>query len=158
MVHKDSADARAGQQVVHVVVGARQIGHLVLQFGVDRGQLLVDRLQFFLGGLQFLVGRLQLLVHGLHLLVGGLELLVGGCQFLVGGLEIFLLGPQFLLQRRNARIDVRVFSPGFSACIQDGGRFGRVAGRAPARPRKRPGTVWPRGLNPGPRAPAGPSD
>ena len=88
MVHKDGAHARARQQVVHVVVGPRQIGHLGLQFGVDRGQFLVDRLQFFLGGLQFLVGGLQLLVHGLHFLVGGLELFVRGLQFLVGGLEV----------------------------------------------------------------------
>ena len=42
MVHKDCADARAGQQVVHVVVGSRQIGYLVLQLGIDCGQFFVD--------------------------------------------------------------------------------------------------------------------
>ena len=99
-------DAGAGQQVVHVVVGPRQIGHLGLQFGVDRGQLLVDRLQFLLGGLQLLVGGLQFFVDRLHLLVGGFELFVGGLQFLVGGLEVFFLGPQFLLERRDARVGV----------------------------------------------------
>ena len=107
MIHKDGGDAGAGQQVVHVVVGPRQIGHLGLQFGVDRGQFLVDRLQFLLGGLQLLVGGLQFLVDRLHLLVGGFELFVGGLQFLVGGLEVFFLGPQFLLERRDARVDVR---------------------------------------------------
>ncbi len=107
MVHKDGAYARAGQQVVHVVVGPRQIGHFGLQFSVDRGQFLVDRLQLLLGGLQFLVGGLQFLVHGLHFFVGGFELLVGSFHFLVGGLEVFLLGPQFLLQRRDAGVNVR---------------------------------------------------
>jgi hypothetical protein len=56
VVHKHGGNAGAGQQVVHVVVGARQIVHLGLQLGVDRGQLLVDRLQFFLGGFQLFVG------------------------------------------------------------------------------------------------------
>ena len=104
MVHKDGGDAGAGQQVVHVVVGPRQVRHLGLQFGVDRGQFLIDRLQFLLGGLQFLIGGLQFLVDGLHLLVGGFELFVGGLQFLVGGLEILLLGPQFLLSAAMSRI------------------------------------------------------
>ncbi len=108
MVHKDGADAGAGQQVVHVVVGPRQIGHLGLQLGVDRGQFLVDRLQLLLGGLQLLVGGLQFFVDRLHLLVGGFELFVGGLQLLNGGLEIFLLGPQFLLERRDVRINVRI--------------------------------------------------
>src|ERR1039457_2572216 len=87
IIHKDGGDARAGQQVVHVVVGPRQIRHIVLQFDVDRGQFLVDRLQFFLGGLHLLVGGLQFLVDRLHLLIGGFELFVGGLQFFVGGLQ-----------------------------------------------------------------------
>ena len=69
VVHEHRADAGAGHEVVHVVVGPRQIRHLRLQFGVDRGQFLVDRLQLLLRGLQFLVGRLHLLTDRLHLLV-----------------------------------------------------------------------------------------
>jgi len=57
-VDENGADAGAGQQVVHVVVGPRQVVHFCVQFGVDRGQFLVDRLQFFLGGLEFFVGGL----------------------------------------------------------------------------------------------------
>ncbi len=95
VIDKDGGDAGAGQQIVHVVVGPRQVAHLVLQFGVDRGEFLVDRLQLFLGGLQFLIGGLQFLVDRLHFLVGGFE-------FLVGGLEIFLLGPELLPQRSDS--------------------------------------------------------
>jgi hypothetical protein len=58
VVDKHRGNAGAGQQVVHVVVGAGQVGHLGVQLGVDRGQLLVDRLQLFLGGFQLLVGGL----------------------------------------------------------------------------------------------------
>ena len=100
-VHEDRADARARQQVVHVVAGPGQIHHLGLQLPVDGGQLLVHRLQLFLGGLQLLVGGLQLLVHRLHLLVGGLELLVGGLQLLIGRLEVLLLDAQLLFERRD---------------------------------------------------------
>ena len=77
VVDEDRGDAGAGQQVVHVVVGAGQIGHLGVQFGVDGGQFLVDRLQLFLGGFQFLVGGLQFFVDRLHFLVRRLELFVG---------------------------------------------------------------------------------
>ena len=69
MIHKNGGDARAGQEVVHVVVGPGQIGHLGLQFVVDRGQFFVNRLQFFLGGFELLIGGLQLFVDRLHLLV-----------------------------------------------------------------------------------------
>ena len=51
MIHKDRGDARASEQVVHVVVGARQIHHLRLKLGVDRREFFVHRLQFFLGSL-----------------------------------------------------------------------------------------------------------
>src|ERR1039458_9780681 len=92
IIHKDGGDARAGQQVVHVVVGPRQIRHIVLQFDVDRGQFLVDPLQLSLGGL----------------------------QFLIGGLEILLLGPQFLLERRDARVGVRLAAVRLRAGMQGG--------------------------------------
>lgn len=58
MIDKDGGNAGAGKQVVHVVIGARQVIDLAPQLGVERGQFLIDRLQFFLGGLEFLVGGL----------------------------------------------------------------------------------------------------
>ena len=48
---------------------------------------------------------------GLQLLVRGPELLVGGLQLLGGRLEVFLLGPQLLLEGRDARVDVRAGIP-----------------------------------------------
>ncbi len=42
MIHEYGADAGTGQQIVHVIVGPRQVGHLGLQFGVDSRELLVD--------------------------------------------------------------------------------------------------------------------
>ena len=92
LVDEQRADAGAGEHVVHVVVGARQLVDLLLQLAVDGDQLLVDRLQLLPGGLELLVGRLQLLVGGLHLLVGRLELLVGGLELLDGGAQVLLLG------------------------------------------------------------------
>ncbi len=77
VIDKHGGDAAAGQQIIHVVIGAGQLGDLVLQLGVHRDQLLVDRLQLFLGGFQLLIGGLQLLVNGLHFLVGGFQFLVG---------------------------------------------------------------------------------
>ena len=107
MVEEEGADSRAGEQVVHVVVGPRKVGHLGLELAVDGAQLLVDGLQLFLGGLQLLVGGLELLVDRLHLLVGGLELLVGGLHLLEGGLKVFLLGPELALEGDDPLVVVR---------------------------------------------------
>jgi hypothetical protein len=122
---KMRGDAGAGEQVVHVVVGAATgRATLVLQLGVDRGQFFVHRLQFLLGGFEFLVGRLQFFVDRLHLLVRRLEFLVGGFQFLARALQIFVLGPQFLGERGNARIRVH---PGVRSAPRRG-RQGRRRG------------------------------
>jgi len=106
VIHKNSGDAAARQQVVHIVIGPGKIVDLGLQLSVDGAQFLVDRLQFFLGSFQFLVGGLQFFVHGLHFLVGGFQLFVGGFQFLIGGLEVFLLGPQLLLEGGNVGLGI----------------------------------------------------
>ena len=101
LVHKHSRDAGAGQQVVHVVVGARKIRHLALQLGVDGGQLFVDRLQFFFGGLHLFIGGLQLFVDGLHFLVGRFQLFVRRFQLFIGGVQVLLFGPQLFVQVGN---------------------------------------------------------
>ena len=77
-VNKYRGNVGAGQQVVHVIVGTRQLGHLGLQLGVDRGQLFVDGLHFFARGFQLFIAGLKLFVDGLHLFVGRLQLLIGG--------------------------------------------------------------------------------
>ena len=115
MVHKHGADAGAGEQVVHVAIGTRQVRHLGLQLGIDGAQFLVDRLQFFLGGLQFLVGGLQFLVDRLHFLIRRFEFFVGALQFLLGALEIFVLGAQLVHQRDHARVRL-------GAGVRQGGR------------------------------------
>ena len=117
-IHEHRADAGAGEQVVHVIVGARQVEHLRLQLGVDRGQFLVDRLQLLLGSLQFLVGGLQLFVDRLHFFAGRLELFSGALQLLDRALEGFLLGEQLRPERDQTRINVH---PG-------GGRLARAHG------------------------------
>ena len=90
MIDENGGDACAGQKVIHVIVDLRQIGHLGLQFVVDRGQLLV--------------GRLQFLVNRLHLLNGRFQFFAGGLKLLVGCLEIFLFGPQFVSQASNNQV------------------------------------------------------
>ena len=102
VVDEHRADAGAGQQVVHVVVGLREAEHFALQFGVDRAELLVDRLEFLFGRLEFLVGRLQLLVDRLHFLVGGLQFLGRALQLFVGAAQIFLLGLQLAAKGGDA--------------------------------------------------------
>ena len=98
VVQKQGGDVRAVEQVLHVVVGPRQLVHLGLQLGVDRLQLLVQRLHLFLGGGQLLVGGLQLLVGGLQLLVGGFEFFLRGLHLLAGGLQLLAELLEFLLQ------------------------------------------------------------
>ena len=98
IIHKEGADPRAGQQVVHVIVGERKIGNLDLQFGIDCSQFFIDRLQLFLGGFHFFIRGLQFLIHGLHFLVGRPQFFVRRFHFLKGGLEILFLGTQFLLE------------------------------------------------------------
>lgn len=78
------------EQVLHVVVRARQLVHFYLLLDVDGLQFLVERLHFLLrggqllvGGLQFLVGGFQLLLRGLHLLLGDLHLLAQPLGFVL---------------------------------------------------------------------------
>ena len=120
VVYEHGANAGAGQQVVHVVVGAGQVGHFGLQLGVDRGHLFVDRLQFFLGGFQLLVGGLQLFVDRLHFLVGRLELFVGGLQLLVGRVQVLFFGAQLVGEFSNL---------GAGVCCAAGCSAGRFAHR-----------------------------
>ncbi len=42
VVYKDSGDLGSGQQVVHIVIGLGQIGHLGLQLGIDCRQFLIN--------------------------------------------------------------------------------------------------------------------
>ena len=129
MVDKDRPDAGARQQVVHVIIGARQIADLGLQLGIDRRQFFVDRLQLLLGGFQLLVGRLQFLIHRLHFLVGRFEFFVRALQFLVGTLQVFVFGTQFFLQRRDAKIDVRQRDQAHRRIARGQGRIRRARRR-----------------------------
>ena len=90
MIHKDGADAGARQQVVHVVVGPRQIRHFGLQFGVDRGQSssLTDCNSSLEVSSSSLVDCNSSLTDCISSFAG-FELLVGSLQFLVGGLDVF---------------------------------------------------------------------
>ena len=105
-VQKHRRNTGAGQQVVHVVVGAGQVLHLGVQFVVHRGQLFVQGLQLFLGGFHFLVSGLQLFVDGLHFFIGGLELFVGAFQLFVCALDVLVFGAQFIGQPLNAGLRV----------------------------------------------------
>src|SRR5215471_573384 len=73
-VQKDGGDFDAVEQVLHVVIGARQLIDFGLQLGVDRAQFFVQRLHLLLGGLKFFVGSLQLFNGGLQRFLGGLQL------------------------------------------------------------------------------------
>ncbi len=70
-IHKDHAHPGASQQIVHIVIRARQFGNPGLQLSIDGCQLFIDRLQLFFGGFQFLVGGLEFFVDRLQFFVGG---------------------------------------------------------------------------------------
>ena len=105
LVEEQGGDARAGQEVHHIVVGAFQLVDLLLEADVDGVELLVEGLELLLGGLHLLVCGLELFVGRHDLLVGGLELVVGALQLVDGALQ--LLAGDLQLVRQLTDIPVR---------------------------------------------------
>src|SRR6185503_12204225 len=50
-IEEDGSDLGAGEQIVHVVRQLGELSDLLLVFGVDRVELLIDALELFVGAL-----------------------------------------------------------------------------------------------------------
>ena len=72
VIQEDGGDFCAINQILQIVVGARELIELALQLRVDRHEFFVERLQLLFRRFQFFVRALQLLVGRLKLFVGSI--------------------------------------------------------------------------------------
>ena len=98
-VEKQRPDIGHRNQVLKVVVSARDRLNLQFQLLICGLQFFVDGLQLFLARLQFFRGRAVFLANRLHFLVGGAKLFDSGLVILPAGVKEGLGGFQLFGQR-----------------------------------------------------------